>query len=180
MVSKSVANSMLVLRIFALAASVTALAILVSDKVQFFDGAIKWRFQDVIAFRYVLAVAVISAAYIIVQLPFAVYYAVQQKRLIPHGSLPDFDFYGDKVISLLLATGVGVGFAVSCELKKFFEVDVFDRDGVPQNDIIRSTSHKFWDRAIIASGVLSVSFLCMAVVSVISSINWSRSKGIFG
>lgn len=48
--------------------------------------------------RYVLAVATIAAAYGIVQLPFAIYYYVHQKRLIRDGYLPDFDFYGDKVL----------------------------------------------------------------------------------
>lgn len=48
--------------------------------------------------RYVLAVATIAAAYGIVQLPFAIYYSVHQKRLIRDGYLPDFDFYGDKVL----------------------------------------------------------------------------------
>jgi len=52
--------------------------------------------------RYVVAVAAIAGAYCIVQLPFSIYYAVQQKRLIRNGFLPEFDFYGDKVPDLLL------------------------------------------------------------------------------
>lgn len=47
--------------------------------------------------RYVVAVAAISAAYGIIQLPFAVYYAMKQKKLIRNGFFADFDFYGDKV-----------------------------------------------------------------------------------
>ena len=47
--------------------------------------------------RYVLAVAVIAAAYCIVQLPFAIHYATKQKRMIGNGFLREFDFYGDKV-----------------------------------------------------------------------------------
>lgn len=49
--------------------------------------------------RYVVAVASIAGAYCIVQLPFSIYYAVQQKRLIRNGFLPEFDFYGDKVLT---------------------------------------------------------------------------------
>jgi len=48
----------------------------------------------------VVAVAAIAGAYCIVQLPFSIYYAVQQKRLIRNGFLPEFDFYGDKVPDL--------------------------------------------------------------------------------
>lgn len=52
--------------------------------------------------RYVVAVAAISTAYGIIQLPFAVYYAVKHKRLIPNAFFTDFDFVGDKVYFLLL------------------------------------------------------------------------------
>jgi len=50
--------------------------------------------------RYEAVVAIIGGAYCIVQLPFAIYYAVQQKRLIRNGFLPEFDFFGDKVLPL--------------------------------------------------------------------------------
>jgi len=43
-------------------------------------------------------VAIIGGTYCILQLPFAIYYAVHQKRLIRDGFLPEFDFFGDKVL----------------------------------------------------------------------------------
>ncbi|KAJ1438628.1 Casparian strip membrane protein domain [Sesbania bispinosa] len=178
MVSKPVANSMLVLRIVTLAASAVTVALLVTNNVKFDDGS-KLKFQDLTSYRYVLAVAAIAGAYCILQLPFAIYYAVKQKRLIKNGILPEFDFYGDKVISLLLASAIGVGFAVSVEFKEFFD-DIFDGAGVSKNDPTRSTNDKYFIRGIIASAVLSVALLAMFVVSVISSINRSKSKGIFG
>lgn len=84
-----------------------------------------------------------------------------------------------QAISLLLATGIGAGFAVSLEFKRFFD-NIFDDSGVPKSDPTRHTNDKFLVRGIIASAVLSVAFLSMVVVSVISSINRQRSKGIFG
>ncbi|KAF7822089.1 CASP-like protein 4D1 [Senna tora] len=179
MATKSIANSMLVLRIFALAASIATMALMITNNVKFEDDGTKWRFQDVMAFRYVVAVAGISVAYGALQLPFAVHYAVHHKRLIGNGCFPDFDFYADKVISLLLATGVGAGIGVSYEFKKLFE-DAFKETGVPKSDPFRSTVNKFYDRGIIASAILALAFLCMAIVSVISSLNRNRSKGIFG
>lgn len=58
--------------------------------------------NDKINCRYVVAVAAIAGAYCIVQLPFAIYHAIQQKRLIRNGFLPQFDFFGDKVLPFLL------------------------------------------------------------------------------
>ena len=75
----------------------------------------------------------------------------------------------------MLATGVGAGFAVSRELLE----DAFKAASVPKNDIIRVTVNKFWYRGIIASAVLTVALISMAAVAVISSINRSRSKGMF-
>jgi len=40
---------------------------------------------------------VIGAAYTLLQLPFALYYALTEKRLIKVDILPELDLYGDKV-----------------------------------------------------------------------------------
>ncbi|AES76210.1 hypothetical protein MtrunA17_Chr6g0479971 [Medicago truncatula] len=177
MVSKAVINSMLVLRIITLAASVTTVALLVTNTAKFDDDT-NMKFQDLISYRFVVAVAAIAGAYCIVQLPFSIYYAVQQKRLIRNGFLPEFDFYGDKVISALLATAIGAGFAISIEFKRFFD-QIFDASGVSKDDATRSTNNKFYVRGIVASSVLLVAFLAMFVVSVLSSFNRNK-KGIFG
>ncbi|CAL5184850.1 unnamed protein product [Lathyrus oleraceus] len=177
MVSKAVINSILFLRIITLAASATTVALIVTNIAEF-DGT-KMKFQDLMAFRYVVAVASIAGAYCIVQLPFSFYHAVQQKRLIRNGFLPEFDYYGDKVISGLLATGIGAGFAVSIEFKRLFD-QIFNDSGVSKHDPTRSTITKFYVRGIIASGVLSAAFLAMFVVSFLSSFNRHKSKGIFG
>ncbi|KAK7291334.1 hypothetical protein RIF29_06391 [Crotalaria pallida] len=178
MASKPVTVSMLLLRIIALLAAAATIALLVTNNVTYDDGT-KMKFKDLISFRYVLAVATITIAYCTVQLPFSIYYAVHQKRLVRDGYLPEFDFYGDKVISVLLATGIGAGLAVSLEFKRFFD-NIFDDAGVPKNDPTRSTNDKYLVRGIIASAVLSISFLSMFVVSVISSNNRNKSRGIFG
>ncbi|XP_054789658.1 CASP-like protein 4D1 [Prosopis cineraria] len=191
MVSQGIANSMLVLRIIALAASVATIPLVITNNVKFddlLDGIeleLTLKFQYIMAFRYVLAVAAISAMYGIIQLPFAVYYAVKQKRLIRNGCLPDFDFIGDKVISLLLATAIGAGIAVSYESKRGlqnskrrFEENLL----IPNTDLILTLIkhlNKFFDRGIIASSILALACLCLAIVSVISSINRNRSKGFF-
>ncbi|KAL1356975.1 hypothetical protein HN51_008979 [Arachis hypogaea] len=175
MVTRSAAGSvMLGLRILTLAASVATVIVISTNNVKFFDGS-KLKFQDIHSFRYVLAVAVIAAVYCIVQLPFAIHYAVKQKRAISGELLKEFDFFADKVISVVVATGVAVGFAVSIEFKDFFD-DIFDAAGVPKKDPTRTTNDKFYNRAIIASSVLSVAFVSIFVVSVLSSIVRSNAK----
>jgi hypothetical protein len=64
---------------------------------------------------------------------------------------------------LLLATAVGAGFAVSAEFIKFL--------GGTFGDLT-----DFYERGNIATSVLLVGTVCMAVVSVLSSINRSDSQ----
>lgn len=50
------------------------------------------------ACRYVVSTAIIGFVYTLIQIPFAIYYASKEKRFIKHQCLPEFDFYGDKVL----------------------------------------------------------------------------------
>ncbi|KAM3702972.1 hypothetical protein ACJW31_04G062800 [Castanea mollissima] len=129
---------------------IASILVLVTNKNTTDD--IETSFKDIIAYRYVVAVASIGEAYTLLQLPFAMYYAHKEKRLIRNSCLPEFDFYGDKIICLLLATAVGASFAVSSEFHRFVAVE-----------------------GNTAAGVLLVGTVCMAVVSVLSSID--RTSG---
>lgn len=133
-----------------------------------------------------VATAAIGVVYLILQLPFAIYYASTEKRLIRGELLPQFDFYADKIVSLLLASGVGAGFAVSFELKKILP-DAFDviiaisqaTGNADFDEIVqlfeqeKSKTPGFLNKGIIASGILLVGCLLMAIVSVLSSLNRS-------
>ncbi|XP_027357345.1 CASP-like protein 4D2 [Abrus precatorius] len=174
MVTKPVVNSMLVLRIVTLATSVATMALLVTNNVTFDEGG-KLKYQDYTSYSYMVAITAAACAYCVVQLPFAIYYAVQQRRLIRNGFLAEFDFYGDKITSLLLATGIGAGFALSVELKKFID-DAADAAGASEDDPIRSTYDKFFIRGIVASAFLVLAFISMTIVSFISSINRSKNN----
>ncbi|CAN4088119.1 unnamed protein product [Withania somnifera] len=78
------------------------------------------------------------------------YHAVKEKRLIRGKFLPTFDFYGDKVIAFLLASGVGLGFGVSFEFK----------------DTKRG---KTIERGYITSGLLLAGFTTMALLTILTS-----------
>ncbi|XP_048138976.1 CASP-like protein 4D1 [Rhodamnia argentea] len=181
MANRRVANSMLVFRIFSLLALAGSVALMVANRFTDSNG-LKTTFKNINSYRYVLATAVIGAAYIIVQLPFAIYYACTEKRMFRNGCLPEFDFYGDKLITLLLATGIGAGFAISFELKKYVRnfFDVLVSFDIPINDDDKSKSIKFLNWGIISTGLLALGLVCMVIVSVLSSINRNSStRGSF-
>ncbi|KAK2635618.1 hypothetical protein Ddye_030410 [Dipteronia dyeriana] len=123
--------------------------------------------------RYVLATAAVGFVYTIIQIPFAIYHAIKEKRVSKNQFLPEFDFYADKMVAFLLATGVGAGFGLTFELKKFVKdfLDSIKNLGIPGVDESDSAINKFLDKAIFATGLLFLGFLCMAVLSIFSSIN---------
>ncbi|XP_038687588.1 CASP-like protein 4D1 [Tripterygium wilfordii] len=178
MASKAIANSVLVLRLLTLLASIACMIVIVTDKISY-GGDVKSDFKELNAYRYVLSVAVIAATYSLFQLHFAIYYTVKEKRLIGGQFLPEFDFYGDKVMTFFLATGVGAGFAVSCEFKKLLNAVYkllvsLNYTGLEE---WMSSINKFLEKGNIAAGLLLIASLAMAVLSIISSINRTRSTG---
>ncbi|XP_071901153.1 CASP-like protein 4D1 isoform X2 [Coffea arabica] len=134
------------------------------------------------ALKYSLLISMLTGVgfiYTLIQLPFAVYHVSTEKRWIRNGCLPEFDFYGDKVISFLLASGVGVGFGVTFELKRYFDVVSVVAVALGANaaevDEERSKASHFLDRENIATGILLVGFVTMAITSILTSIMKSAS-----
>lgn len=87
--------------------------------------------------------------------------------------LPQFlHFYGDKVISNLLAAGVGAGFAYSMEFNKFLSgiLDSLIVIGVPEADNMKSEATKFLARGNFATSLLLIGFVCTAVHSILPSV----------
>ncbi|KAA8539450.1 hypothetical protein F0562_026142 [Nyssa sinensis] len=115
---------------------------------------VKLRFNDVYAYRYMVAVIVLGIAYTLLQTAFAIFQVSMGKRLGGDG-LYQFDFYGDKVMSYILATGAAAGFGATIDLKS-----VFSGGGVDQ----------FFNKASAASSLLLLGFLSTAISSVFSSL----------
>lgn len=94
-----------------------------------------------------------------------------------------------QVISFLLASGVGVGFSLSVELKDYVDSLVDFLENLITNGIIvssideleeyRSKSKKFLKREIIATGILAGGFATMAILSILTSLKKS-GKSLFG
>lgn len=95
MAVKAVAYSILVLRILTLLLLGASAVYMVRNTYKLGDQKYTWK--DVKSYRYVFATAVIGVFYTLIQIPFAVFYACKEKRLIRHSCLPEFDFYADRV-----------------------------------------------------------------------------------
>ncbi|CAH2058716.1 unnamed protein product [Thlaspi arvense] len=125
--------------------------------------SIKWRFQDVYAYRYMLSAAVIGLAYAVVQLFLTI---SQFATGITHPLSYLFNFYGDKIISYLLATGSAAGFGVSKDLKDTF-LALIEFDTTDPVD-------KFFSKGYASASLLLFAFVSLAVLSVFSSYALSK------
>ncbi|CAN0902178.1 CASP-like protein 4D1 [Linum grandiflorum] len=97
---------------------------------------------------------------------------------------PEFDFYADQIVSYLLATAVGAGFLVCAELKTNLNkmlksLEESNTQGLGDS---KEKYDRFINHGFLASALVLFAFICMAVVSVLSSLNRNSNekKSIFG
>ncbi|XP_044489074.1 CASP-like protein 4D1 [Mangifera indica] len=144
--TKSVLISVVVLRLLTLGFLAASIVLLFLDKFTFSD-----------------ATGVIGFLYTFVQNPFAIYHASKASK----------KWMSFRIIAFLLATGAGAGFAVTFEFKKLLKDFIksvgatFGFSGLDETD---SITEKFLDKANVATGLLFLGFICMAILSVFSSI----------
>ncbi|KAJ7971280.1 CASP-like protein [Quillaja saponaria] len=157
--SKGSRTVVLVLRLLTFVFLLTSLIILATNTatVETTDGDAKIKFQDVIAFRYMIATIVIGFAYNLLQTTISIYSIVTGNRLLSGDAGYLFDFYGDKVVSYLLATGAAAGLGVAKELHPFFK------------DILELPLNKFFAMAYASGSLLLLGFITTAISSVFSS-----------
>ncbi|KAJ4826052.1 hypothetical protein Tsubulata_039489 [Turnera subulata] len=176
--SKTWAISTLLLRILTLLACVGCMVAFIINTFRdpLFNNGSKATFKDLKTYRFVFSTAAIRAAYSLLQLPPALYLVSTGKRLIRKEWWPELDFYGDEVISLILAMGVGAGFAVSFEVKRLFNnlFGAFAGAGVQETEAANSAYNNFFDKGIIATAILFLGFVCLAGLSVLSSFNRTK------
>ncbi|XP_057981081.1 CASP-like protein 4D1 [Malania oleifera] len=114
------------------------------------------HFKDIYAFRYMVASIVIGIAYTLLQMAFTIYHLSMGHRLVGGDGFYQFDFYGDKAVSYLLATGTAAAFGASVDMK-----DALSGTG--------SSVDKFFEKANAAASLLLFAFLFSAVSSVFSA-----------
>ncbi|CAN4100592.1 unnamed protein product [Withania somnifera] len=164
------AMSILVLRLFTMLLCAASVPLMITNSFQL-SGGDKTKYSDIKGYRYVVAAALVGFGYSLLQLPFALYYAVTGKRAFHGRFLGLLDFYVDKVMTFFMASGVGVGFGVSSELKRFINgfVDTIESSGIDTFDELRNKSQKFFDRGNLATTPLLAGFVTMAVLTIITS-----------
>ncbi|KAM4104506.1 hypothetical protein ACJW30_06G163000 [Castanea mollissima] len=121
------------------------------------DLTFKVRFNGIYAYRYMLATNVFGVVYTLLQIAFSIFHIMMGNHLISGDGGALLDFYGDKVISYLLATGAAAGFGVTVDLKATFDAIglVIDKS--------------FYEKAYASASLLLLAFICTAILSVISS-----------
>ncbi|KAF3680033.1 CASP-like protein 4D1 [Capsicum chacoense] len=164
------AFAILVLRLFTMLLCAASVPLMVSNSFEL-SGGDKTKYSDIKAYRYVVAAAVIGFVYSLFQLPFALYYAIKGKRAFHGRFLGLLDFFVDKVMTFFMASGVGAGFGVSSELKRYVNgfVDTMETSGIDTFDELRNKSLKFFDRGNLATTPLLAGFTVMAVLTTITS-----------
>ncbi|XP_062089497.1 CASP-like protein 4D1 [Humulus lupulus] len=130
-----------------------ALIILATNSKTIDDVSITLNVQKIYAYRYMLSVIVFGMIYSLWRLGFSFYLLLNKAKgyfLI--------DFYGDKIISYLLATGTAAGFAVTKDLNALFNQE-FEDDEVDE----------FCSKGYASASLVLVAFVCTAILSVMSS-----------
>ncbi|CAN0909491.1 CASP-like protein 4D1 [Linum grandiflorum] len=108
------------------------------------------HFKDIYTYRYLLGATVFGMAYMLLQIVVTLCSLAKGGN----GSLL-FDFYGDKVVSYILATGSAAAFGATRDMKPLFA-------GVGNVD-------KFFNKGYASASLLLLGFVCTAILSVMSS-----------
>ncbi|XAR64501.1 hypothetical protein NMG60_11024873 [Bertholletia excelsa] len=116
------------------------------------------RFKDVDSYRYMVTSVVLGMIYSLLQIPIAIQRVTGGKPLSNSARLLQFDFYGDKVLLCLLATGVGAAFGATVDLKKNLGTKL----------------DSFFDTASLSIGLLLLAFLTAIVSSILTSLALSK------
>ncbi|KAK4375791.1 hypothetical protein RND71_006468 [Anisodus tanguticus] len=164
------AMAILVLRFFTMLLCAGTVPLMINNSFEL-SGGEKTKYSDIKGYRYVLAAAIGGFAYSLIQLPFAIYYACTGNRIIHGRFLGMLDFYVDKVLTFVMASGVGVGYGVSSELKRFVNgfVDNIESSGIDAYEELRTKSQKFFDRGTLATNPLMAGLITMSVLTIITS-----------
>ncbi|XP_034703558.1 CASP-like protein 4D1 [Vitis riparia] len=150
----------LVLRLLTLISILISLIILTTNSATIVVNSteLKLRFKDVHAYRYMLFALVVGLPYTLLQIVFGIYHVSMGKRISSSGeSLLQFDFYADKVMSYILATGTGAAFGATLDLKEVFSE-------------LGSNYNNFFNKGSAAASFILFAFLFTAVSSVFSSL----------
>ncbi|KAI4339194.1 hypothetical protein MLD38_024158 [Melastoma candidum] len=148
-----------------LASLVLSLAVMTTDTTTLQVGinlSVEVKFMDVYSYRYMLGTIVIGAAYTLLQIANTIYGICTANQSAGSDGVLLFDFFGDKMVSYFLATGAAAAFGATKDLKAATEGSGSNVD-------------KFFDNGYAAASLLLFSFICCALLSVISSFSLPKN-----
>ncbi|KAK0592368.1 hypothetical protein LWI29_017934 [Acer saccharum] len=156
--SMALRTALLFLRFFTIAALFASIIVLTTNSayLEIASVELKLHFKDIYAYRYMLATIVMGMAYTLLQIIFTLYYISTGNRIITGDGSFTFDFFGDKIVSYLLATGAAAGFGATKDMKSVFQGVLGDTD-------------KFFNKGYASASLLLIAFVCTAMLSVFSS-----------
>ncbi|EXC20164.1 hypothetical protein L484_011408 [Morus notabilis] len=152
----------LVLWVFTFILLLIALIVLATDTIDREYSLVTYgvhKFDDLYAYRYMLSVIVFGIAYSLLRLAFSIYHYIISDCKAGKVNLL-FDFYGDKIISYLLATGAAAGFGVTKDMNRLFDSNYYY--SFEQVD-------DFCAKGYASASLVLIAFLCTATLSVRSS-----------
>ncbi|XP_075499760.1 CASP-like protein PIMP1 [Primulina tabacum] len=123
------------------------------------------KFSDFYVYRYMLAAAVIGIAYTLLQAALTLLHVLTGNKIGGDG-LRTVDFFGDKVVSYILATGAAACFGFTVDVKRLNDASE-NVAGIAGN----TDTDKFLNKANAAAAVLFVGFIFSALSSIISSLS---------
>nr|GMC94190.1 CASP-like protein PIMP1 [Ipomoea batatas] len=162
--------AVLIVRILTLIFLLASLILITTNTVTLpgFGGVkIKLKFHNFTAYRYLAATLILGLAYTLLQTAFAISQACTGKS-IGGERFSEFVFFGDKVVSYLLATGAAASLAITQELKKQNYTIKIYKMGMNET-YVEDDMDKFANKASVAARLCLIGFLFAATSSVFSS-----------
>nr|GMC92802.1 CASP-like protein PIMP1 [Ipomoea batatas] len=162
--------AVLIVRILTLIFLLASLILITTNTVTLpgFGGVkIKLKFHNFTAYRYLAATLILGLAYTLLQTAFAISQACTGKS-IGGERFSEFVFFGDKVVSYLLATGAAASLAITQELKKQNYTIKNYKMGMNET-YVEDDMDKFANKASVAARLCLIGFLFAATSSVFSS-----------
>nr|GLL27942.1 CASP-like protein PIMP1 [Ipomoea trifida] len=163
--------AVLIVRILTLVFLLASLILITTNTVTLpdFGGVkIKLKFHHFTAYRYLAATLILGLAYTLLQTAFAISQACTGKS-IGGERFSEFVFFGDKVVSYLLATGAAASLAITQELKKQNHTIKNYKMGMNETYVEDDDMDKFANKASVAARLCLIGFFFAATSSVFSS-----------
>ncbi|XP_062157254.1 CASP-like protein 4D1 [Alnus glutinosa] len=160
----SASKATLLLRVLSVAFQLASIILLITNKKTASNNNGKFGPKTLTTYRYMFGTNVIGGGYNLLQIVSFLIFRILMNNDDSYVYCL-IEFYGDKAISYLLATGSAAGFGATRDLKKFL--------GEAYN------IEHFFDMGYASAILLFLAFLCTAILSILSSYSFLKKVHLF-